>query len=179
MPGFITPFGSSAALIWRITAEGGRVLPTGEEPALELTHAVLGRIGAAEARDDSVHDLVHRIPAIEKSLLIGADRLRHVEVDIAVAEMAEGDHPGSRLEGLDCGRRLPDQRRHESNRDGHVVLDRSAFLALRVGQALTQLPEVRSLFERSGNRSVLDDALLERRLECAGESVVESAWALR
>src|SRR5580700_3743768 len=65
--------------------ERSGILPTSKESALELTHAVLGRIGAAEARDDSVHDLVHRVPAIEKGLPIAADRLRHVEVDIAVA----------------------------------------------------------------------------------------------
>ena len=100
-------------------------------------------------------------------------------MDIAVAEVAEGDHAGARLEGLDRGRRLPDQGRHESDRNGHVVLDRAAFLALRVGQAFAQLPEVGALLERGGDRSVLNDALLERRFERAGEGVVESARSLR
>ena len=157
--------------------ERSGVLPAREQSALELTHAVFGGIRAAEARDDSVHDLVHRVPAIEKGLLVGADRLRHVEVDIAVAEMAEGDDAGPRLEGFDRRRRLPDQGRHEADRDGHVVLDRAALLALRVRQALAQLPEIRALLERGGDRSVLDDARLERRLERAGEGFVESARA--
>src|SRR5271166_3721856 len=73
--------------------KGGRILPAGEQAALELTDAMLGRIGAAEASDDSVNDLVHRIPAVEKSLPVCADRLRDIEMDVAVAEMAEGDHP--------------------------------------------------------------------------------------
>ena len=55
----------------------------------------------------------------------------------------------------------------------------AAFLALRVGQALAQLPEVRALLERGGDRGVLDDALLERRLERAGEGFVEPARRLR
>src|ERR1700722_20601277 len=91
--------------------ERSRVLPTSKQSALELTHAMFGGIRAAEARDDFVYDLVHRIPAVEKGLLIGADWLRHVEVDVAVAEVAEGDHPGAWLEGLHRRRRLPDQRR--------------------------------------------------------------------
>ena len=52
------------------------------------------------------------------------------------------------------------------------------FLALRLGQALAQLPEGRALLERGGDRGVLDDALLERRLERAGEGFVESALRL-
>ena len=55
---------------------------------------MLGGIRAAEARDDFVHNLVHPIPTIQKSLLVPGDRLRHVEVDVAVAEVAEGDHAG-------------------------------------------------------------------------------------
>ena len=173
----ITPFGIERRLDLPHHCERSGVLPTSKQSALELTHAMFGGIRAAEACDNPVHDLVHRIPAIEKGLLIGADWLRHVEVDVAVTEVAEGDHPGPWLEDLHRRRRLPDQRWHKPNRDRDVVLDRTAFLALRVGQAM-QLPEVRAMLERGGDRSVFNDALLERRLERAGEGFVKAARCL-
>ncbi len=159
LPGFITPFGSSAALIWRITASETGILPSREQRALELANAVLGGVRAAEARDDSVHDLVHRLPGIEKGLLVGADRLRHVEVDVAVAEVAEGDHAGPGANASTAGVASLINVGTRPTSTGDVVLDRTAFFALRIGQALAQLPEVRALLERGGDRGVLDDAL--------------------
>ena len=99
-------------------------------------------------------------------------------MDVAVAEMAEGDHARARRERFDRGGRLPDQSRHEADLDRDVMLDRRAFLALRLGQALAQLPERRPLVERGGNRGVLNDVLLERRLERACEGFFEPARRL-
>jgi hypothetical protein len=58
------------------------------------------------------------------------------------------------------------------------VLDRAALLALRLGQALAQLPEGRALLERGRDRGVLDDVIVQRRLESAGEGLVESGRRL-
>ena len=51
------------------------------------------------ARDDRVHDLVHRRPLVEKGGLVGADRLADVKMDVAVAEMAKGDDARAGHEG--------------------------------------------------------------------------------
>ena len=68
-----------------------------------------------------------------KACAVGADRLRHVEMDVAVAEMAEGDDARAGREGFDRGRRLLDQGGNEADLDRDVVLDRGALLALRLG----------------------------------------------
>ena len=138
---------------------------------------MLGRIGAAEAADDPVHDLVHRIPAVEKGLSVGAQRLGDVEVNIAVAEMAEGDHARPGREGLDRGRRLPDQRRHEPDLDRDVMFDRTALLDLRLGNRFAQTPKLGPLLERRSDRRILDDPVLERRLQRLGKRLVQPARA--
>ena len=59
--------------------------------------AVLGRDRAAVAsRTTAMHDGVDLVPAREECVLVGADRLRDVVVDVAVAEMAERHRAGSR-----------------------------------------------------------------------------------
>ena len=178
LPGFYHPVGIERRLDLAHRRQGPGVLQSGEKVALEPAHAVLGGIRAAEARDDGVHDLVHRLPAIEEGLAVGADRLRHVEMDVAVAEMAEGDDARAGREGFDRGRRLLDQGGHEADRDRDVVLDRGALLALRLGQALAQTPKRRPLIERGGDRGVLNDVLIERRLESARQGFVEPARRL-
>ena len=54
-----------------------------------------------------------------------------------------------------------DQCRHEADRGRDVVLDQTAFLT-RIGRALTPIAGDTLAARRSGNRSVFNDALLER-----------------
>ena len=67
----------------------------------------------------------------------GAD----VEVDIAVAEMAEaaGDHPGE--SAFDLGRRLDEEARHVGDRDRNVVRQRLALSALGLRDGVADAPE--------------------------------------
>ena len=81
---------------------------------------------------------VHRVPSRQIRALVRPDRLGHVEMDVAVAEMAEGHHPGARREGLDRPRRLVDEGGHGADRDRDVVLDRPALANLRLGDRLAQ-----------------------------------------
>jgi hypothetical protein len=64
---------------------------------LQLLAPVLGRERAAHPRRNRVHDVVYRVPAGEERGLVGGSGLRHTEMNVAVAEMAEaGDsEPGS------------------------------------------------------------------------------------
>ena len=66
---------------------------------------------------------------IGRSVAAGAD----VEMDVAVAEMAEaaGDH--ARKAAFDVRRRLDDEARHVGDRDRNVVRQRLAFGALGLG----------------------------------------------
>ena len=66
--------------------ERDRVLGLPQQIALQLADAVFGGDRAANSRDDPVHDVVHRLPSRQEGRLVGADRLRDVEMDIAVAE---------------------------------------------------------------------------------------------
>src|SRR6185312_16240032 len=70
-----------------------------QEIALQLADAVFGRDGPAELGDNAVHHSIDLAPALEERVAVHPWRLAHIEVDIAVAEMAEGKGPRPRHEG--------------------------------------------------------------------------------
>ena len=131
---------------------------------------MLGGNRAAHLRDDGVDDGICLVPARQKGLLVGADRLRDVVVNVAVAQMAEGHRPGAR-HGLrnGCARR-GDEVRHA--RDGHrdIVLDRAAFQLLHVGHQFAQAPEISGLLERACQRGVFDQAVAQCHLKQAQQA---------
>src|SRR6185503_6942120 len=100
--------------------------------ALDLVHledaqAVLGADGTAQRVDDLVHDVVHVGGLREEALRVAARLRRAVVVDVAVAQVAEGDdaHVGEATRELRAG--ALDQLGHAAHRHGHVVLDRYAL----------------------------------------------------
>jgi hypothetical protein len=111
LPRFFTPFRSSAALTARMTtsAPGSFV---GRK--LQLLAPVLGRERAARPRRNRVHDVVYRVPAGEERGLVGGSGLRHTEMNVAVAEMAEAGDTRTRVDRLACPRQALRARRNSS-----------------------------------------------------------------
>ena len=69
--------------------------------------------------------------------LAGAD----VEMDVAVAEMAEAARAYAGEGALDFRRRVDDEARHVRDRDRDVVRERLAFAALGFGDGVAEAPE--------------------------------------
>src|ERR1700730_16858396 len=126
-----------------------------------------------------MNDGVDLVPAGQKRLPIGADGLRDIAMNIAVAEVAEGSEPRAWDR---CHRRTRGFfQKSRDIRDGNadVMLDRAAFMALGVRQKFAQLPEIFALIERGGDRRILDDMFLARRFEEREQSRGKPLPALR
>ena len=89
-------------------------------------------------------------------VLVHADRLADIVVDIAVAEMAEGDGPGAGDHQLHELVGPVDEFRHSASRDGHVMLDAAAFVLLHLAHHLAKLPEFARLLGGLRQNRVLD-----------------------
>ena len=87
------PFGSSAALIARMTASEAGSLVRASRSRLSRPTPCSAENEPPMRATIAVHDFVHRVPSREERGLVRADRLGHVEMDVAVAEMAEGAPP--------------------------------------------------------------------------------------
>ena len=59
------------------------------------------------------------------------------------------------------------------------MLDRTALMALGLGQKFAQLPEIFALIERSGDRRILDDMVLACRLKQREQAGASPSSALR
>ena len=97
---------------------------------------MLGRDRAGIARNDCVHDIVDLMPACQKGVFVGADRLRDVEMDVAVAEMAEGKDARAGECRLDRGSCVLDELRNGGDWHRYVVLDRAALMLLHFREML-------------------------------------------
>src|SRR5215467_2183479 len=73
--------------------ERHRILHARQQIALHHADAVLGRNRAAVFLHHREDQCIHFVPALEECILVGADRLIDVVMDIAVAEMTEWQRP--------------------------------------------------------------------------------------
>src|SRR5262249_32949547 len=64
--------------------------------ALEAANTVLGADRARELAHDTVDEVVEFLPTRQIGMPVGTFRLGQVEVDVAVADMAEGHRPDTR-----------------------------------------------------------------------------------
>src|SRR5207248_368465 len=80
----------------------------------------------------------------EEALAVGARELAHVEMQVAIADVAVGDEAPVGNVGADPGRGARHEVRERGDRQRDVVLETGAFVTLRLGNALAQLPERRS-----------------------------------
>ena len=84
--------------------------------------------GMAQLPQHWQHDTKACLEEFERSVkdlgFVGAYRLGQVEMDVAVADMAEGADADAGQRGFDLGRRLSDKVRRLGDRHGDVVLDR-------------------------------------------------------
>src|SRR5438309_3162848 len=131
---------------------------------LHLADAVLGRDRTAGG-DDEVVDETARFLAARLEPSWHRRRL-DVEVDIAVAEMAEGDGARAGIACLDGACRLDDEFGHRRDRHRDVVLEARPLPALRFRDRVAQLPQRLRLRLAGGKEGVRRLAILQRRTQC-------------
>src|SRR3546814_6298194 len=86
---------------------------------------MFGRDGAVHLDDQLVHRAADLLPAREVGRAFGALRLRQVEMNVAVSDVAEGHRADARHHRLDQRRDARDELRHPG--DGHRdVVDRKS-----------------------------------------------------
>ena len=101
---------------------------------------------------------------VEEGGLVGADRLRDVEVDVAVAEMAEGQRPAARHQAPRPRRcRSVEKLRHRATGTATSCLIEPPSKLCTSDSAFAQPPERGGLLERGGEHRVGGDARLDRR----------------
>src|SRR5205823_7729264 len=117
---------------------------------------VLGADRAVARRDDVVDDPVHLLPAREIGGLVHAGRLAQVEMDVAVPDMPERNRADAG-NGARHGRaRLDDEIGDAAYRYRDVVLDAAALVALCLGHAVADAPELAGL-RGAGGDDAIDD----------------------
>src|SRR5690348_18040870 len=114
---------------------------TGELVALELADAVLGRDRAAgggyEVIDEPRNLLAFTLVPVGCGMGGGAN----MEMDVAVAEMAEAASDHAWKPALDRRRSLDDEPRHVRDGYGDIVSERLPFGALGLRNRVAELPE--------------------------------------
>src|SRR5215467_12469735 len=101
-------------------------------------------------------DGVDLVPARQKFIWTGAGGMRDIAMNIAIANVTEGNEPGAGNSGCHGAENLFEKHRNRSDRHAYIMLDRGAFAGLRLRQKLAQLPEIVTLFERRGDCRVFD-----------------------
>src|ERR1700734_2287492 len=120
--------------------ESDGILRFFQQLALKLTDSMFGGNRAMELRDNAMHDVVHRLPLREKRLLVGADRLGHVEMDVAVAKMTERHDARIRHKDLYGLARAREELGRCADRHADVVFDRAALKPLHLREGFAQKP---------------------------------------
>ena len=82
--------GSSAVLTFSITSISAGLRTEGRQVALRPAYPMLGGHRSTVSCDDLEDEPIDLIAPSEEGLAIAAFRLAYIEVDVAVAEMAEG-----------------------------------------------------------------------------------------
>src|SRR5271167_4948632 len=141
-----------------------RRLVMGDLIALEAADAVLGADRARELAHDAVDDVVELLPARQISMPVRTFRLGQVEVDVAVADMAEGHRsdPGQYLGDQESG--AVDELGDAADRHRDIVLDRARII-LRFDDRLADTPEFFCLRPALGDDPVADETLFESYAE--------------
>src|SRR5262249_28765350 len=125
------------------------------------------------------HGGVDLVPTREELLLIGADRLIDIVVNVAIAEMAEGQRPRP---GNERGHRsvgVTDESRRGGDRDGNIVLDRAAGEALHLAEHFAYAPKRLALFDAVGDGGVAYEPALQPLGEHRFEHLTQTFAPLR
>ena len=84
-------------------------------------------------------------------------------MNVAIAKMTEGYRSAARDHCCDRRGGIGDKIRHRVHRHRGVMLDRSAFIFLRVGDVMAQEPKGLGLLDACCNGRVLDQRALDTR----------------
>ena len=149
----------------------------GDLVALQAADAVLGADRPMKLTHDIVDDVVELLPPREIGRGVGAFRLGQVEVDVAVADMAEGHRPDAGQPFGHPGRGADDKVGDPADRHRDVVLDR-ARIELRLDDRLADAPQLLGLRAALGDDAVSDQLLFERRFEQPLQQRADAALGL-
>ncbi len=94
-------------------------------------------------------------------------------MQVAVADVAVGDQTDAGQPGPQRCTHLRDEGREIADRQGHVVLQARALIALGLGDAFAEQPEGLALGRTAGDDGVEDELALERLTERSLERLVE------
>ena len=139
--------------------------------------AVLGADRAGELAHHPMDNVVELLPTRQIRLPVGAFRLGRIEVDVAVADMAERHRPDARQPLGDQQGGAVDQLGHAADRYGNIVLDRARII-LRFDDRFADPPELLCLRPAFGDDPVADPTRFERRAEQPLEQPANAAVAL-
>ena len=118
---------------------------------------------------DSVHYSTHLIPARKVSVLVHVCGLAEVEVQVAVAHMAERHGSDARDQLCHGSQGLLDEAWDVRHRYRDIVLDAAALALLRLRNRLAQLPQCRCLGRAAGQSRVGNQAVVQcLSHECLG-----------
>ena len=131
--------------------------------ALELADAVLGADAAAERIDDVVHNAVDLGLSRHEFGVLAGFRFGLVVVQVAVADVAEGDDTDARVGRLQGCIGALDEFADARDRHGNVVLDTESLDLLRLADALAQIPQVGRLLAALRQHGIADPCVLQRR----------------
>ena len=151
----------------------------GQDVALHDADAVLGRDRAAELLHHREHHGVDLVPARQEFGFVRAFGLRHVVVDVAVADMAERQRTAARDEFHHRGIGLLDEGRDRRYRHRHVVLDGSADMPLHFAEHFADAPERFALRAAVGDGGVEHQPLLVPGMENVLHHTAQAALRLR
>jgi hypothetical protein len=124
----------------------------------QLADAVLRAEAAAHPGDQRVH----RIGEPRRLLRRCAGRQADIEVDVAVAEMAEGHRPAAGQQLLAERQRPLQEARHGGDGDRDVVLGGRAGAAQPLDDRLADLPQAARLLLAGGDGGVEHQPVLQR-----------------
>lgn len=119
-----------------------------------LTDPVLCTDAATEADSDIMHDALQGRSLRQEFCGIRAAWLAQVEMDVAVADMSESNHPCPRRRCRDRACRGINELRDRADRHRNVVFETCAFPLLRLRNPVSDAPQVVALRVALRNSSV-------------------------
>src|SRR5262249_21008484 len=145
---------------------------------LQAADAMLGADRAVEAAGEVVDDVVELGPALEELGRIGAGRLAQVVMDVAVADVTEGEGTYAGQLGGDGGGRAGDEVGDATDRHRDIVLDAAALIFLAFDHGLADAPELARLRRAGGNDAVFYQVAGQRLRQELLERAAQPAIAL-
>jgi len=142
--------------------------------ALELADAVLGAEAALHVHGQIVDEAVEVPPLAEEGLLVHANGLAQVEMNVAVAQVAEGASADAGEFAFDHRRRPGDEFGDLRHRHRDVVLDGATLVFLGLGDGLPETPQLPCLGSAGGDDCIIQEAVVESGAKDRFQGIAEA-----